>query len=49
MVAGGAKRELFLKTVSDWQAIEADTCERIDELIKKVKSPLIMMTLDIMK
>ena len=43
------KKELFVKTVRKWQATEADSRERIEELMKRVKSPLITTTLDIMK
>ncbi len=49
MEDAGPKRELFLKTVKEWQASEADACERIEKLMKRVKSPLITTTLDIMK
>ncbi len=49
MEEGRLKRELFLTTVKDWQVGEADACVRIEELMQRVKSPLILMTLDIMK
>ena len=43
------KKELFIKTVREWQSIKANSSKRIWELMQKVKSPLIMETLDIMK
>ena len=43
------KKELFIKTVREWQSIKANSSKRIWELTQKVKSPLIVATLDIMK
>ena len=43
------KKELFIKTVREWQASEAKSLERIEGLMNKVKSPLITTTLNIMK
>ena len=43
------KKELFIKTVKEWQSIKANSGKSIWELTQKVKSPLIVATLDIMK